>query len=60
MSSGDFWLTVLFGFIAGHNVYSGSGSSNSVVADAKVLLPLIDSFCESRIPQDEGPQALAG
>jgi hypothetical protein len=34
------------GFIAGHNVYSGSGSTNSVVADVKILLPQIDSFCE--------------
>jgi len=34
------------GFISGHNVYAGSGTGNSVVADVKVLLPLIDSFCE--------------
>jgi hypothetical protein len=35
------------GFIAGHNVYSRArAGGNSVVADAKVLLPLIDSFCE--------------
>jgi hypothetical protein len=36
------------GFIAGHNVYTRSGTEavNSVVADVKVLLPLIDGFCE--------------
>jgi hypothetical protein len=32
------------GFIAGHNVYIRSGAS-PVVADSKVLLPLIDSYC---------------
>jgi hypothetical protein len=36
------------GFIAGHNVYTRSGTeaANSVVADTKVLIPLIDSYCE--------------
>lgn len=33
------------GFIAGHNVYSRSGASNAVVADAKVLIPLFDNYC---------------
>lgn len=43
------------GFIAGHNVYASSRtqSANSVVADDKVLVPLLDIFCqknpESRI-----------
>ena len=43
------------GFIAGHNVYARSGTevANSVVADVKVLIPLLDSYCqknpESRI-----------
>jgi hypothetical protein len=32
------------GFIAGHNVYIRSGAS-PVIADSKVLLPLIDSYC---------------
>ena len=36
------------GFIAGHNVYARSGGepANSVVADAKVLAPLLDSYCQ--------------
>ena len=34
------------GFIAGHNVYSRSGASNAVVADAKVLIPLFDNYCQ--------------
>jgi hypothetical protein len=40
------------GFIAGHNVYARSGGepANSVVADAKVLAPLLDSYCQ-RNPQ---------
>lgn len=43
------------GFIAGHNVYARGGSevANSVVADTKVLVPLLDNYCqknpESRI-----------
>jgi len=43
------------GFIAGHNVYARNGSqaANSVVADTKVLIPLLDNYCqknpESRI-----------
>jgi hypothetical protein len=43
------------GFIAGHNVYARTGTeaASSVVADAKVLVPLLDSYCqknpESRI-----------
>ena len=32
------------GFIAGHNVYIRSGAS-PVIADSKVLLPLIDNYC---------------
>jgi hypothetical protein len=36
------------GFIAGHNVYARSGTeaANSVVADTKVLIPLLDSYCQ--------------
>ena len=35
------------GFIAGHNVYgANSPGANSVVADSKVLLPLMDSYCQ--------------
>jgi hypothetical protein len=36
------------GFIAGHNVYARSGAepANSVVADTKVLIPLLDSYCQ--------------
>lgn len=43
------------GFIAGHNVYARSGNdvASSVVADANVLAPLLDNYCqknpESRI-----------
>lgn len=43
------------GFIAGHNVYAriGTEPANSVVVDTKVLVPLLDSYCqknpESRI-----------
>lgn len=43
------------GFIAGHNVYARSGTApaSSVVADSKVLIPLLDTYCqknpESRI-----------
>lgn len=33
------------GFIAGHNIYSRSGA-NSIVADNKLLLPLIDNYCQ--------------
>jgi len=33
------------GFISGHNVYS-RGGANSIVADNKILLPLVDSFCQ--------------
>lgn len=35
------------GFIAGHNVYlrSGTDAATPVVADNRVLLPLIDSYC---------------
>jgi hypothetical protein len=32
------------GFIAGHNVYARSTSS--VVADTKVLVPLLDAYCQ--------------
>lgn len=38
------------GFISGHNIYARSSNANeslnSVVADAKILVPLLDSFCE--------------
>ena len=36
------------GFIAGHNVYARSGAeaANSIIADAKVLIPLLDSYCQ--------------
>jgi hypothetical protein len=36
------------GFIAGHNVYARSGNqaANSVVADDKVLVPLLDIYCQ--------------
>jgi hypothetical protein len=36
------------GFIAGHNVYARSGAeaAASVVADTKVLIPLLDSYCQ--------------
>lgn len=36
------------GFIAGHNVYARSGAqpASSVVADSKVLIPLIDTYCQ--------------
>ena len=43
------------GFIAGHNVYAkvDTGAASAVVVNAKVLLPLLDSYClknpESRI-----------
>lgn len=33
------------GFISGHNVYS-RGGVNSIVADNKLLLPLIDNYCQ--------------
>ena len=35
------------GFIAGHNVYSRAGQDavGTVVADSKVLIPLLDSYC---------------
>ena len=40
------------GFMAGHNVYARVGNQqvNSVVADLKVLSPLIDAYCQ-RNPQ---------
>ena len=40
------------GFIAGHNVYARVGNQqvNSVVADVKILSPLIDAYCQ-RNPQ---------
>lgn len=41
------------GFIAGHNVYAriaNNQPANSVVADVKVLSPLIDAYCQ-RNPQ---------
>ena len=36
------------GFIAAHNIYarSGTGPASSVVADTKVLVPLLDAFCQ--------------
>lgn len=36
------------GFIAGHNVYTRQNAEpvTSIVADVKVLIPLMDSFCE--------------
>jgi hypothetical protein len=36
------------GFIAGHNVYARSGNqqANSVVASDKVLIPLLDMYCQ--------------
>ena len=36
------------GFIAGHNVFARTGGEpvNSVVADSKVLVPLLDSYCQ--------------
>jgi hypothetical protein len=36
------------GFIAGHNVYARSGTeaANSVIADTKILIPLLDSYCQ--------------
>lgn len=37
------------GFMAGHNVYARNASS--VVADAKVLAPLLDVYCQKN-PQD--------
>ena len=46
------------GFIAGHNIYarSGTDAANSVVADAKVLITLLDSYCQ----KNPGSQLLAG
>jgi hypothetical protein len=35
------------GFIAGHNVYARGGeTSNAVVADPKILIPLFDNYCQ--------------
>ena len=36
------------GFITGHNVYARSGNqqASSVVADDKVLIPLLDIYCQ--------------
>lgn len=36
------------GFISGHNVYARRGNEpmSSVVADTKVLIPLLDSYCQ--------------
>lgn len=36
------------GFFAGHNVYAPKGyeQATSVVADAKVLVPLLDAYCQ--------------
>jgi|SRR5687768_3282053 len=36
------------GFIAGHNVYTRHNAEavTSIVADVKVLIPLMDNFCE--------------
>ena len=41
------------GFIAGHNVFARSGSegASSVVADIKVLVPLLDTYCQKN-PED--------
>lgn len=41
------------GFIAGHNVYAQVSSNNapSVVADTKILVTLLDSFCEKNPDQ---------
>lgn len=41
------------GFIAGHNVYARIGRDNapSVVADAKILVTLLDSYCEKNPDQ---------
>lgn len=35
------------GFIAGHNIFArkGAEAASSVVADVKVLLPLLDAYC---------------
>lgn len=37
-----------YGFIAGHNVYAPKGypQANSVVVDAKILIPLLDAYCQ--------------
>jgi hypothetical protein len=36
------------GFIAAHNIYARSGTepASSVVADTKVLVPLLDAYCQ--------------
>lgn len=36
------------GFIAGHNIYArvGTGMAPSVVADTKILVTLLDSYCQ--------------
>ena len=41
------------GFIGGHNVYARVGRDNapSVVADAKILVTLLDSYCEKNPEQ---------
>lgn len=38
------------GFMSGHNIYAriGSESASSVVADSKVLVPLLDSYCQKK------------
>ena len=36
------------GFISGHNIFArkGSEAASSVVADVKVLIPLLDAYCQ--------------
>jgi hypothetical protein len=34
------------GFIAGHNVYSRTGTENQVVASVNVMIPLLDGYCQ--------------
>ncbi|KAF0165419.1 MAG: hypothetical protein FD157_1406 [Rhodocyclaceae bacterium] len=41
------------GFISGHNVYARAGTetANPVIANASVLIPLLDSYCQKK-PED--------
>ncbi len=39
------------GFISGHNVYARTGTASPVIANASVLIPLLDSYCQKN-PED--------
>lgn len=49
------------GFIAGHNIYARSGNepASSVVADSKVLVPLLDAYCQKH-PDERLFQGVVG